>query len=72
MFIAQVPELPGCMSQGETIEEAKENIKDVLEDCLRFLQDEGREIPEPHEYLMGFVLVPRNRGELVEELLQSC
>ena len=35
--IAECLELPGCMSQGETEDEAKENIVDAIEACLAVL-----------------------------------
>ena len=34
MYIAECPAIPGCVSQGETIEEVKANILDALEGCL--------------------------------------
>ena len=33
------PALPGCHSQGETVEEALENIKDAIEGCLAVLNE---------------------------------
>ena len=33
-FWAEVPALPGCVSQGETIEELIENIHEAIEGCL--------------------------------------
>lgn len=33
-FWAKVPAIPGCVSQGETLEEVKANILDALEGCL--------------------------------------
>ncbi len=33
-FWAKVPAIPGCVSQGETIEEVKANILDALQGCL--------------------------------------
>jgi predicted RNase H-like HicB family nuclease len=33
-YVAEVPDLKGCYTQGETIEEALENIKEVIELCL--------------------------------------
>ena len=33
-YIAECPALPGCISQGETIEQALENIKDAIRGCL--------------------------------------
>jgi predicted RNase H-like HicB family nuclease len=44
-FWAEVPALPGCLSQGETIEEALENIKEAIESHVIALRDEGEEIP---------------------------
>lgn len=36
-YIASCPALPGCHSQGETTEEAIENVKDAIEGCLAVL-----------------------------------
>lgn len=33
-YVADVPELPGCMSQGKTLDEAIENIKDAIKGYL--------------------------------------
>ena len=33
-YIAECPALPGCISQGETIDQALENIKDAIQGCL--------------------------------------
>lgn len=33
-YWAKVPAIPGCVSQGETLDEVKENILDALEGCL--------------------------------------
>ena len=34
-YLAFVPSLPGCMTQGETVEEARENIKDAIAGYLK-------------------------------------
>jgi len=36
-YIAECVELPGCMSQGDTEEEAKANIVDAIESCIAVL-----------------------------------
>lgn len=44
-YIAHVPVLPGCSTQGETFEEAKENAKDAIAGYIEVLQEDGDEIP---------------------------
>ncbi len=44
--IAEVPSLPGCISQGETREEALENIQEAIALHLEVLQERGEFIPE--------------------------
>jgi predicted RNase H-like HicB family nuclease len=39
-YIVSCPALPGCHSQGETIEEALENIKEAIIGCLESLMEE--------------------------------
>ena len=51
-FIASVPALPGCATQGETFEEAQEMIKDAISGYLAVLKDNKQEIPEEKEDLM--------------------
>lgn len=46
-FVASVPELPGCWTQGETREEAVANAKEAIEGYLETLKELGRPIPEP-------------------------
>ena len=45
-FIATVPSLPGCISQGKTEHEAMENIKEAIELHLVVLAEEGIPIVE--------------------------
>ncbi len=33
------PSLPGCHSQGDTVEEARENIKDAIQGCMEVIRD---------------------------------
>ena len=44
-FHAYVPALPGCHSCGDTLEEAKTNIKEAIELYLESMIDHGEEIP---------------------------
>ncbi len=40
-YVAEVPELPGCFSQGKTLDEAMANIKDATHGDLTVLRDRG-------------------------------
>ena len=46
-FFASIPLLPGCMSDGETLEEAYENIENAKKEWLRSMLERGMIIPEP-------------------------
>ena len=46
-WLAEVPDLPGCMSDGETPEEAAHNVQDAVQEWLAAAREMGREIPEP-------------------------
>jgi antitoxin HicB len=46
-FVATVPDLPGCMSDGDTREEAARNVEDAIASWLEEAQSVGRVIPEP-------------------------
>ena len=46
-FSAYVPDLPGCVSTGSTIEEVKINIHDAIEFHIEELKKDGEEIPLP-------------------------
>lgn len=50
-YAIALPELPGCLSTGETIEEAIENIKDAKKLWLELAIEDGREIPLPESSL---------------------
>lgn len=46
-FIAEVPELPGCMSDGATYQEALANAEIVVAEWIETAKQIGRAIPEP-------------------------
>ena len=46
-FIAEVPELPGCMADGATSKEALHNIEIIIEEWIETATELGRPIPEP-------------------------
>lgn len=48
-YVASVPALPGCMSQGDSFEEAVKMIKDAISGYLVVLKEKGSEIPKESE-----------------------
>ncbi|MCK9526295.1 MAG: type II toxin-antitoxin system HicB family antitoxin [Limnochordia bacterium] len=54
-YLAEVPVLKNCFAQGETREEALENIKEVISLCLESMAEEGE--PIPYEYTLEQVEV---------------
>ena len=51
-FIAEVPELPGCMSDGSTQQEALSNVQVIMQQWIDTAKSLGRAIPEPKGKLM--------------------
>jgi predicted RNase H-like HicB family nuclease len=51
-FIAEVPELAGCMADGNTYFEAVENVQTVIAEWIETAMELGREIPKPKGKLM--------------------
>jgi len=46
-FLATVPDLPGCMSDGATPEEAVSNIQDAITAWIEAARDLGHSVPKP-------------------------
>lgn len=46
-YIVSVPDLPGCMADGESPNEAYENAKIVIREWIKTARAAGRPIPEP-------------------------
>ena len=51
-FIAEVPELPGCMADGRTYREALRAVERVAKEWIDVARQLGREIPKPKGRLM--------------------
>lgn len=56
-YWAEIPALPGCFSQGETVEETLANIKEAIESHLIALKIEGRQIPKDQTMVFSHVEV---------------
>jgi predicted RNase H-like HicB family nuclease len=46
-FLVEVPELPGCMADGATYQEAVRNVEIIIAQWLETAKSLGREIPKP-------------------------
>lgn len=67
-FAAHVPDLPGCMSDGETQEEAILNARDAIECWIEAATDLGRAIPAPGDSIRKV----RKRDAALLEALQAA
>jgi len=47
LYIVEVPELPGCMADGQTYQEAVQNAQRVISEWIETAESLGREIPQP-------------------------
>ena len=51
-FVGEMPELPGCMADGRTKQEALSNLERIAEEWIETARELGRPIPEPRGRLM--------------------
>jgi predicted RNase H-like HicB family nuclease len=54
-FSLVCPSLPGCHSQGETLEEALSNIREAIELCIEVMEEDGIPVPMPKEPMITSV-----------------
>lgn len=52
-FVATVPDLPGCMSDGDTPEEALANVRDAIAAWIHEAQAVGRLVPPPSRHFVA-------------------
>ena len=57
VYIANCPALEGCHAQGDTFEEAMENIKDVIEMCIAELKEEKKKFDPRHPEVIALKYV---------------
>jgi predicted RNase H-like HicB family nuclease len=46
-YSAYAPELPGCVSTGQSVEEVERNMREAIEFHLEGMREDGEEIPSP-------------------------
>lgn len=49
-FVAEVPGLPGCLSQGKTLDEAKTNIREAVVGWLEVMNEKARQLPTVEQF----------------------
>ena len=52
-FVAIVPDLPGCMSDGETAEDALASVQDAIEAWIEEATALGRAVPQPSRHIVA-------------------
>jgi predicted RNase H-like HicB family nuclease len=50
-YLAEVPDLPGCMADGQSYQLALDNVQVIMQEWIETAQELGREIPVPHQRL---------------------
>ena len=46
-FVAEVPELPGCMADGSSYQEALSNAEKIIQEWIDTAEELGRPVPQP-------------------------
>ena len=55
-WVAECPTLPGCISQGETKEQAIKNIREAIDAYITALEEDGLPVPEEQFELLAVVV----------------
>lgn len=53
IYVAEVPDLPGCMAHGKTRDAALAQVADAMKLWLKTARELGREIPQPRAHLVA-------------------
>ena len=73
-YVVSIPEMPGCVTQGDTFEEGLAMVKDALEGLLAVAIEEGDPIPEQFRELVEELVpssVPRKPTERARQAARS-
>ena len=54
-YVAECPAIPGCISEGDTVEQALANIKEAIEGCLESMAAHQQELPEDQPTIVATV-----------------
>lgn len=56
-YVVTCPVLSGCYSQGDTIDEAIDNIREAIELCLEDMEGRGEELPDVSRFLSSTISI---------------
>ena len=56
-YVVICPVIAGCYSQGDTIEEALDNIREAIELCLEDMEERGEALPDVSRFLTSTVSI---------------
>ena len=65
-YAAYVPDLPGCVSTGETVEEVERNIREAIQLHVEGMKEDGLTVPQPSavcEYVEAYEIGESGKGE---------
>lgn len=54
-YVAECPAIPGCISEGDTVEQALNNIKEAIEGCLESLAARNEPLPADGQVIVATV-----------------
>ncbi len=57
IYVATIPELPGCQTHGKTYEETLSQAQDAIDSWVAAAQDLGKPLPAPQFYSLDEVIV---------------
>jgi predicted RNase H-like HicB family nuclease len=57
-WAAYVPDLPGCITTADTLEQAERNIREAIEGHLRTLMEFGEPVPQPTSLAREIEITP--------------
>jgi len=55
-YVASVPVLPGCHTQGDTLEETRAHVKEAIDGYLKVLRSNGEPIPDDSQIITETIL----------------
>ncbi len=63
VIVAEAPDLPGCVTQGDSVEEARENLVDAIEVWLMSGLRSGEDLPVVNGCRLAITVAPRRRPD---------